>query len=550
MAMKRRKSVAFGFLGVKLDAPTGADRWSRFRPTISLCTNETLRVDRLELFHPGDGRAQTTFDRIAADLRDRAPHVELLPRAVPELDPWDFEAVFAHLHDFARTYPFDLEKEEYLVHLTTGTHVAQICLFLLTETRHFPARLVQTAPAKGEDGAPRGGLSIIDLDLARYDRLAERFTAERRRAAEVLKSGIATRNAAFNRLVARVEQVALASTAPMLLLGPTGAGKSQLAKRIYELKRERHVVQGAFVELNCATLRGDAAMSALFGHRKGAYTGATADRPGLLRAADKGLLFLDEIGELGLDEQAMLLRALEERRFLPLGGDVEAESDFQLVAGSNRDLGAAVAAGRFREDLMARIDLWTFRLPGLRDRTEDIEPNVDHEIERFAARTGRRVRFAKEARTAYLAFATSPAAAWNANFRDLNASVTRLATLAESGRITLDLVAEERARLESSWNRPAAGATSPGVGSAAFPGAAPTAAGLERVLKPAALAELDLFDRVQLAAVVDVCRRSRTLSEAGRTLFNASREKKSSANDADRLRKYLARFDLAFADLG
>src|SRR5205814_2666405 len=108
-------------------------------------------------------------------------------------------------------------------------------------------------------------------------------------------------------------------------------------------------------------------MSALFGHTKGAFTGALKDRPGLLRTADRGVLFLDEIGEMGADEQAMLLRALEEKRFLPLGSDREVASDFQLIAGTNRDLKEAVAAGRFRDDLLARVDLWTFRLPALKD---------------------------------------------------------------------------------------------------------------------------------------------------------------------------------------
>jgi transcriptional regulatory protein RtcR len=101
------------------------------------------------------------------------------------------------------------------------------------------------------------------------------------------------------------------------LMGPTGAGKSQSARRIFELKKTRHQVTGAFVDVNCATLRGDSAMSTPFGHHKGAFTGAAKDRPGLLRSANGGLLFLEEVGELGLDEQAMFLRALKEKRFLP-----------------------------------------------------------------------------------------------------------------------------------------------------------------------------------------------------------------------------------------
>jgi transcriptional regulatory protein RtcR len=314
-------------------------------------------------------------------------------------------------------------------------------------------------------------------------------------------------------------------------MGPTGAGKSQLARRIYELKHLRHQVQGAFVEVNCATLKGDSAMSALFGHKKGAFTGAVADRAGLLRTADGGMLFLDEIGELGLDEQAMILRAIEEGRFLPVGADREAGSDFQLIAGTNSDLVNAVAEGRFRDDLFARLNLWTFRLPGLAERREDIEPNLDYELERFAEREGTRATFNKEARQRYLAFAVGPAAAWSGNFRDLAASVTRMATLSPNGRSDKDCVEAEIARLERLW----AGQVSDDA--------------LADIIPAERLAEIDPFDRVQLAEVIRTCRASRSLSEAGRSLFAASRKQRASTNDADRLRKYLARFDLVWADL-
>ena len=149
-------------------------------------------------------------------------------------------------------------------------------------------------------------------------------------------------------------------------------------------------------------------MSTLFGHTKGAFTGALKDRAGLLRTADGGVLFLDEIGELGSDEQAMLLRALEEKTFLPLGSDRESRSDFQLIAGTNRDLYSAVREGRFREDLLARINLWMFSLPGLQSRPEDIEPNLQFELDQYARKTGNRVTFSKEARQKFLEFALSP----------------------------------------------------------------------------------------------------------------------------------------------
>jgi transcriptional regulatory protein RtcR len=349
-----------------------------------------------------------------------------------------------------------------------------------------------------------------------------------------LKGGIETRNAAFNRLIDRVEYVALATRDPLLLVGPTGAGKSLLARRIYELKKVRHLVKGAFVDVNCATIRGDAAMSALFGHVKGAFTGALKDRSGLLRSADGGVLFLDEIGELGLDEQAMLLRALEEKAFLPLGSDRETHSDFQLIAGTNRDLIAAVRDGSFREDLLCRINLWTFALPGLRSRPEDIEPNLHFELDQHARKTGQRVTFSKEARGEFLQFALSPSAMWSGNFRDLNAAVARMGTLSQGARISVDLVREEVQRLKEFWSDDP-----------------PTAldGSLNDVLSADQLEKIDLFDRLQLERVLEICRKSRSLSEAGRTLFHVSRSKKATNNDADRLRKYLARFDLEWSQL-
>jgi transcriptional regulatory protein RtcR len=252
-------------------------------------------------------------------------------------------------------------------------------------------------------------------------------------------------------------------------------------------------------------------------------------RAGLLRAADKGVLFLDEIGELGLDEQAMLLRALEEGRFLPVGSDREASSGFQLIAGTNKDLRSGVATGRFREDLLARIDLWTFCLPRLAERTEDIEPNLDFELERWEARHGKRVTFNREARRRFLDFAMSKAAKWPGNFRDFNAALERMATLCDGGRIGVDVVDEEIERLTTVWNS-ASGSPNADIVSVHLPAAK--------------VAALDRFDRVQLEDVLGVCQASRSLSDAGRTLFGNSIAKRTSSNDADRLRKYLLRFGI------
>ncbi len=462
-----------------------------------------------------------------------SPETEVRTHRVAFGDAWDFESVYEALHDFTRSYPFDGEKERDLVHITTGTHVAQICLFLLTESRHFPARLIQTSPPKRKSGNVAGKYTTIDLDPMRYDRIASRVVQDRQNDITYLKSGIATRNAAFNALIEQIKRVAMHSREPILLMGATGAGKSQLARRIHELKRTRNQLTGRFVEVNCATLRGDAALSTLFGHRKGAFTGATQDRPGLLREAHGGLLLLDEVGELGLDEQAMLLKAIEEKRFYPMGSDEEVGSDFQLICGTNSALHDAIADNRFREDLFERINLWTLEYPGLRDRIEDIAPNLDYELDRYAHENNQLVRMSTEARDRFLKFACSPDALWSGNFRDLNNAVVRMATLGPGGRITVQTVDDEIERLRHKWAPRHADACEPL---------------LLEVLGPDAIESIDRFERHQLSDVIRVCRESRSMSDAGRTLFQASRQRKKSSNDCDRLRKYLARFDLTWDD--
>jgi transcriptional regulatory protein RtcR len=530
-----KKKVVIGFVGTQLDHGRGAARWEKWRPTIALTQYPDVVIDRLELLYIGE-RHLGLVGQVGRDIASVSPDTVVRPHDLPIQDPWDFGEVYANLLDFARAYPFDTDNEEYWIHITTGTHVVQICLFLMTEARYLPGVLLQTSPPRRQAAGSPGSYALIDLDLSRYDLIAQRFSSEQREALALLKSGIPTRNAHFNHMIEEIERVAIRSRAPMLLMGPTGAGKSFLARRIYELKKSRHQLEGRFVDINCATLQGDGAASTLFGHVRGSFTGAAHDRPGLLRSAHKGLLFLDEIGELGLDEQAMLLKAIEEKRFLPVGADVEAQSDFQLIAGTHRDLAREVAAGRFREDLFARINLWTYALPGLAQRREDIEPNLDYLLERFSAEHGQVVRFNKEARMRYLAFAASSAASWPGNFRDLSASIVRMATLADAGRINDALVEEETARLQRQWRTSAQSASGEqGVD-------------LEALLGEQAQA-LDLFDAVQLRAVVAVCRRSRSLSEAGRTLFAVSRDAKAKPNDADRLKKYLARFGLAWDDV-
>ena len=526
-----KKKVVIGLLGPNLDSGVKASRWERWRPSVSICQHEDFLIDRLELIY--QEKFNILKDILVDDIQSISPETEVNALQLEMADPWDFEEVYGTLYDFARNYKFK-EDEDYYIHITTGTHVAQICLFLLTESRHFPARLLQSSPPAGRSKGSAGLYTTIDLDLSRYDKLANRFLDEKNESYEILKSGISTKNKQFNKLIEQIEKVSIRSTAPILLMGPTGAGKSQLARKVFDLKKQRHQLSGSFVEVNCATLRGDTAMSTLFGHKKGAFTGAQTDRAGLLAEANNGILFLDEIGELGLDEQTMLLRALEDKTFLPVGSDKEASSKFQFICGTNRDLRKLSAEGKFRDDLLARINIWSFELPGLKDRKDDLLPNIEYELAKITADTGSAARFTTEAKKIYTQFSKSSEALWKGNFRDLNASILRMATLSDTGRIGPDIVEEEINRLKKDWQ---------------FSEKTDQDFILEDVLSDTQIEEIDPFDRPQLSYVIEVCQKSKSLSEAGRFLFSKSRVNKKAVNDSDRLRKYLAKFNLNWNDI-
>jgi transcriptional regulatory protein RtcR len=523
------RNVLFGLLGTQLDGGKGQNRWERWRPTVSLFQQDDFAVDCFHFIY--SKRFAAMAKAILDDIAVLSPDTEIVRHEVEFSDPWDFQEVYGKLLDLVEVCEFDQEREDYLFHITTGTHVAQICIFLLAESRRFPGKLIQTGPARGRDARLPGTYAIVDLDLSKYDQIANRFLLETRDGIAFLKSGIETQNRAFNELIELIERVAIRSSEPILLTGATGAGKSRLARQIFELKKQRQGLRGQFVELNCATLRGDAAMSTLFGHVRGAFTGAIQDRKGLLQLADGGMVFLDEIGELGLDEQAMLLHAIEEKRFLSVGSDHESKSDFQIICGTNRDLAVAIAGGTFREDLLARINLWAFHLPGLRDRPEDIEPNIRYELRLYEESSGTRVSFTSEALELFLGFARAPDALWTANFRDLKASIVRMCTLAQGARISVRDVEAETLRLRQSWERPRA---TPGH----YKG--------ETLVAAMVSEEMDDFDRYQLAYVLAQCRASSSLAEAGRKLFAVSRTRKGSSNDSDRLRKYLDRFGISW----
>jgi DNA-binding NtrC family response regulator len=229
-------------------------------------------------------------------------------------------------------------------------------------------------------------------------------------------------------LLARAEQVAR-SDASVLIGGESGTGKEVIARHIHRTSRR---ARGPFVALNCAALPEALLESELFGHEKGAFSGAVAARRGKFEQAEGGTLLLDEIGEMDPRLQAKILRALQEREIDRLGGAAPVKVDVRILAATNRDLREEVSRGRFREDLWFRLNVVSLRIPALRDRPGDILPLAEHFSRRYAEANGLPLRpFSPQARGALLAHS------WPGNVRELENTLHRAVLLAEGDEIGL-----------------------------------------------------------------------------------------------------------------
>jgi two-component system response regulator AtoC len=187
------------------------------------------------------------------------------------------------------------------------------------------------------------------------------------------------------------------SDASVLIRGETGTGKELVARAVHRLSARS---KGSFQALNCATLTAELLASELFGHVRGAFTGAIRDRPGLFRQAHRGSIFLDEIAEMPLEIQARLLRVLQERSFVPLGGTDTVEVDVRVISATHRSLREESRMHRFREDLMYRVRVVPLFLPALAERTGDVEALTWHFLDQFAAQGQRRAAAAGPRRAA------------------------------------------------------------------------------------------------------------------------------------------------------
>jgi Nif-specific regulatory protein len=281
------------------------------------------------------------------------------------------------------------------------------------------AMLFETVKASEE--RLRAQVGALRRDLARLDR----FT-------EIVSISPAMRD------VFRLMESAAASPITVLIEGETGTGKELVARGIHRTSTR---ADGPFIAINCAAMAENLLESELFGHRKGAFTGALQDRRGLFEAANGGTIFLDEVGEMPAAMQAKLLRVLQEGEVTPVGDERPRRVDVRVIAATNRDLAAEVKGGRFRQDLFYRIGAFPVRLPPLQERREDVPVLAERFLAAAAARHGKRVAGIDPAVLDRLA-----AYAWPGNVRELQNEIERAVALCPDGeRIGLELTSPKLA---------------------------------------------------------------------------------------------------------
>ncbi|MCX8086628.1 MAG: nif-specific transcriptional activator NifA [Rhodocyclaceae bacterium] len=306
-------------------------------------------------------------------------------------------------------------------------------------------------PASGELKELARFVTMVANLIGQSVRLALEVEAEKQSLAEERDSlrrtvrgkygfdNIVGRSVKMRKVFDQVRMVAKWNTT-VLIRGETGTGKELVANAIhYNSPRAR----GPYVRLNCATLPENLLESELFGHEKGAFTGAIGTRKGRFEAADGGTLFLDEIGEISPAFQAKLLRVLQEGEFERVGGGRTLKVDVRVIAATHRDLEAAVDAGDFREDLYYRLNVMPITLPPLRERTEDIPELARHLVARIAAQQGRVLTLKEDAIRRLLQYS------WPGNVRELENCLERAAVMSESGIIDASLIHLDRPRASS-----------------------------------------------------------------------------------------------------
>ena len=325
---------------------------------------------------------------------------------------------------------------ELTFHLSPGTP-AMIAIWIILAKTRFPARLIQTSIERGLESAD----FLFDLAndfLPEYLRRSEARIERLQTPALVPPEFVAILHGSdlMRRQVALARRMA-AFEVPILVLGETGTGKELFAKAMHAASRRQ---ERSFVAVNCGAISRELANSELFGHKRGAFTGAERDHPGYFRAADGGTLFLDEVGDLALDSQVRLLRVLQEKELTPVGDTRAVPVDVRIIAATHKDLSAEVAAGRFREDLFQRLAVGVLHIPPLRERGPDLQILVIH----FLAQINRDAAGTPEAQPKTLSLGANALLlnhAWPGNIRELYGTLFRAVVWSSAAEISVGDVA-------------------------------------------------------------------------------------------------------------
>ncbi|MFN0121649.1 MAG: sigma-54-dependent transcriptional regulator [Blastocatellia bacterium] len=279
-------------------------------------------------------------------------------------------------------------------------------------------------------------VKTVEAGIARRRGEEERRVLRRTLRTSADRTRIVGTSPAMREVFDLVEQVAPARTT-VLITGESGTGKEVIARTIHFSSPRAE--SGQFIAVNCSNIPSDLLESELFGHTRGAFTGAVAAKKGLFEIADNGTLFLDEIGTIPPETQARLLRVIQEREFTPLGDTQPRRVDVRIIAATNSDLRKAVETGDFREDLFYRLNVINIHLPPLRERREDILPLAQHFIRRFSDENGRKIsdQLAPEVLRILESYS------WPGNVRELETALERSVIISRVDTITMDCLRDE-----------------------------------------------------------------------------------------------------------
>ncbi len=353
---------------------------------------------------PGQRPAQGLVEELGHAIAE----VELVVLRIH--DPSDYAEVFAALAPLVNRLA---QKPAVDILLSAGTPQMQTLWVILVEAGLITARMLQVIPSAFVPSVHAHPVREVELDIAGFPEIrALRDEVVRLRGqARSLNRHFVGHSEPMRKLANRLSRVA-PTDLPVLIQGETGTGKELVARAVHE---SSHRASGPLISENCAAFTDSMLTSELFGHEKGAFTGAAHSKRGLFEMAHGGTLFLDEVGELSPRVQAHLLRVLQDGTLRRLGSETSVRVDVRVIAATHRDLRAMVDADRFREDLYYRLQGATLHLPALRDRIEDLEPLAAH----FLAEVGSSLKVTREA------WRQLKAHPWPGNIRELRAEVMR-----------------------------------------------------------------------------------------------------------------------------